>query len=432
MPKTRLTDAAVQRLKAKPGQRIDHFDMILPGFVLRVAGPTPTTPDGRKVFALFYRFGGKQKRLTFEPPYPALTLAQGRQKARAAIDQLGAGRDPAEDRRAAKAKANTPAIAAALPADTIELVFAEFVRRQLEGKGRAASYIDDCQRTFRLHIQPRWAGRTLSSIKRSEVIALVDDIADTRGKVIGNRALALVRGLFNFAIRRALVDVNPATLVDRPGEEVQRDRVLSVEEIAAFWAAAGALSHPWQAYLRLLLLTGQRRDEVAGMRWADIDDSDESGPVWTIAADATKASRAHAVPLSPLAMQILQECPRFGAQVFSTRQRRGGGEATISGFSKMKAALDEHFAAAARGVGSEAPAPWRLHDLRRTCATELGRLGIARFTIARVLNHADRSITAVYDKYSYLPEKRHALNAWAQRIENLTRPPTDNVVALRS
>jgi integrase len=428
MPKTRLTDAAVQRLKAKPGERVDYFDMILPGFVLRVAGPTPTTPDGRKVFALFYRFGGKQTRLTFEPRYPALSLAEARQKARVALDRLGAGHDPAEDKRAAQAKARAPHAAAAPPGDTIELVFAEFVRRQLEPKGRAASYIDDCRRTFRLHIQPPLATRTLSSIKRAEIIALIDTIADGRGQVLANRSLALVRGLFNFAIRRALVEVNPATLVDRPGEETPRDRVLSADEISALWAITGDLAHPWSPYLRLLLLTGQRREEVARMRWADIDESDAT---WTLPADATKPGRAHVVPLPPVAMQILHECPRAGAHVFSTRRRRNGDEAALSGFSKLKAGLDERLAKAAEAAGRAAPEPWRLHDLRRTCATELGRIGIARFTIARVLNHADRSITSVYDKYSYLPEKRHALNAWAQRIAALTSPPTDNVVTLR-
>lgn len=434
MPKMRLTDAAVQRTKVTGGTRIDYFDSILPGFVLRVAGPTPTTPDGRKVFALFYRFGGKQKRLSFEPPYPTLTLGEARQKAREAIARLGAGEDPAADKRAAKAKSRAPVPPVVEPPDTIERVFEQYVRRQLEGKGRASSYIDDCQRTFRLHIQPRWTGRRLSSIKRGEVIDLVDDVSNSRGKVIGNRALALVRGLFNFAIRRAVpgVEMNPAALVDKPGEEIQRDRVLSADEIAAVWAAAGELAHPWCAYTRLLLLTGQRREEVATMRWSDIDDGDQGGPVWVLPASSTRAGRTHAVPLPPAAMQILRECPRAGAYVFSTRQRRGGGgEAPISGFSKLKQMMDERLAAAAKANGRESPAPWRLHDLRRTAATEMGRLAIARFTVSRVLNHADRSITGIYDKYSYLPEKRHALNAWAHRIGDLTNPPAGNVVALR-
>jgi integrase len=397
-----------------------------------VAGPTPTTPDGRKVFALFYRFGGKQKRLSFAPPYPNLTLGEARQQARAALARLAAGEDPAADKRAAKAKVLAPAGTIVEMPDAIERVFAEFVRRQLEGKGRASSYIDDCRRTFRLHIQPRWAGRRLDGIKRGDVIALVDEIGDSRGKIIGNRALALIRALFNFAIRRALVESNPATLVDKPDEEVQRDRVLSADEIAAVWTAAGELAHPWCAYTRLLLLTGQRREEVAHMRWSDIDDSDPGGPVWILPAAATKTGRTHALPLSPLATQILHQCPRAGAYVFSTRrQRGGGGEAAISGFSKLKTRLDDRLAAAATANDSKPPAPWTIHDLRRTAATEMGRLGIARFTIGRVLNHADRGVTGIYDRYSYLAEKRHALNAWAHQVETLTNPLAGNVVALR-
>ena len=168
--------------------------------------------------------------------------------------------------------------------------------------------------------------------------------------------------------------------------------------------------------VNMLLLTAQRRDEVATMRWADVEPESK---LWTIPREQTKADRAHEVPLSPLALEILEALPRFsGPYIFTTM----GGERPVSGFSKGKKGLEE-----LSGLTD-----WRLHDLRRTGATNMARLGVPGSTIGRVLNHAQRGVTAIYDRHSYLPEKHHALDIWSSKLASIIRPTDDEkVVPLR-
>ena len=444
MPTVKLTDAAVQRFKAPAGGRIEYFDATLPGFGVRVAGPTGRSPEGRKSWVLFYRHGGEQKRLTIEPGYPALSLADARKRAGDALALLSKGTDPGA------AKAETKAAASRKP-DTVENVVAEFIKRNLEGKRRAERYITETRRNFDNHVLPRWRNRAIGSITRRDVIDLLDAIVDegtkvrdddgnTRhvkgGPIAANRVLAAVRALLNWALRRGLIETTPAALVERPGEETRRERTLSADELRFVWQTADGLGYPMGAFFRMVMLTGQRREEVATMAWADID---LPGKVWTIPASVTKAGRAHAVPLSPAAIDLLASVPRKMARnaagllaptphVFTM-----SGENTISGYSAGKSRLDTAVAKLRAEAGLDEPMPaWTVHDLRRTCATEMGRLGVPRFTISRVLNHADRSVTAIYDRHSYLEEKRHALETWASYLTGLTKPAEGNVVVLRA
>ena len=203
-------------------------------------------------------------------------------------------------------------------------------------------------------------------------------------------------------------------------------------ELRLIWRGTHALPYPFRPYFRLILATAQRREETATARWCPDINPDEA--VWMIPAEANKPDRTHAVPLSPLALAILAECPRHQKYVFTTRRRRrrpgevgDPGEAPISGYSKAKADLDGAVAAIAACDGLPAPEPWTIHDLRRTATTTLGKLGVSRFIQKRVLNHADSDVTGIYDRYEYLPEKREALDKWAGYLARLT----SNVVPLR-
>jgi integrase len=436
MPTVKLTDAAVQRLKAPPGQRIDYFDAAFPGLALRVTGAADQRPE-RRTWTYFYRFGGKQRRLTFEPGYPALSLADARQAATQAQLQIRAGTDPA----AAKAEAKE---AAQRAPDTIANVADLFIRRNLEAKRRAPRYIAETRRNFDNHVIPRWGERDIKSITRRDVTELLDSVMQEGSKVkrdgkrvtvpggpiAANRTLAAVRALFNFALRRGFIESTPAALVERPGEETRRERTLTAEEMRAIWNAAAGLDYPFGPFFQLAMITGQRRDEVARMRWADLDLAER---LWALPAEATKAGRSHVVPLPPLAVDILTALPRKAAAsgkgikpslwVFTT-----SGAKPVSGFSKAKLRLDK---AIAKELGDEAVAPWTIHDLRRTAATEMGRLGVIRFVIGKVLNHADRTVTGIYDRHAYLAEKRLALESWAVCLQNLVQPPAGNVVPLR-
>src|SRR5437899_289816 len=157
MPTVRLTDAAVKRYRAAPGERIDYFDALLPGFGLRVSGPSPRNPAGGKSWILMYRYGGTKKRLTIEPAYPALGLAAARQEARDALQQLGKGKDPAIAKQTAERKTHDQA------RDTVETIIDEFMMRYMEAKERAPRYIAETRRNFNLHVIPRWRGRPLAS-----------------------------------------------------------------------------------------------------------------------------------------------------------------------------------------------------------------------------------------------------------------------------
>jgi len=439
MPKVKLTDAAVQKLKAPPGARVEYFDATLPGFGLRVAGPTGRAPEGRKSWVLFYRFGGEQRRLTLEPPYPSLSLGEARKQAGDALHLVASGKDPAAKKAETKAEA-------ARGRDTIATVVAEFMRRHMEGKKRAPRYIAETTRNFDNHVLPRWAARDIKSITRRDVIELLDTVADggtqltdsdgkkkhvPGGPIAANRVLAAVRALFNWALRRGIIEHTPVALVERPGQEIRRERTLTADELRSIWPAAESLGNPVGDFFRMALLTGQRREEVARMAWADLD-LDEA--TWTIPAEATKAGRRHVVPLSPGAVELLRSIPRKAC-----RTSKGGlgpsphvftvtGERSITGFTFFKKRLD---AAVAKARG-EPLAPWTVHDLRRTAATEMARLGVSRFTIGRVLNHSDRSVTGIYDRHTYLAEKRHALEAWGSSLAGLMEPAQANVVALRA
>jgi integrase len=431
MPTVKLTDAVVQRLKAPPGERVDYFDAAFPGLALRVTGAVNRRPE-RRTWTLFYRFGAKQRRLTFEPGYPALSLADARNAATQAQLQIRAGVDPAAAKEAAREKA-------ARAPDTIANVVEMFIRPDLERRKCAPRYITETRRIFANHVLPRWAGRDIKSITRRDVIELLDAVMDggtvardadgTRrklpgGPIIANRTLAAVRALLNWALRRGMIDATPAALVEAPGEETARTRILTADEIRAVWAAAGGLGYPFGPFFQLALITGQRREEVARMRWADLD---LEAAIWTLPAEATKAGRSHVVPLAPLAIDILKALPRLAKPsryAFTT-----SGAVPISGFSKIKTRLGLAIAQARDGV---ALAPWTIHDLRRTAATEMARLGVSRFVIGRVLNHSDRSVTGIDDRHAYLQEKRHGLAVWAGYLESLTRPPPgDNVMPLR-
>jgi integrase len=430
MPTIKLTDAAAKRLKAPAGSRVDYFDATLPGFALRVSGATDRAPEGRRTWTLFYRYGGVQRRLTLEPPYPALGLAEARRKAGDALATLAEGKDPGA------AKADVKAAAARAP-DTITRVVDLFIKRHLEGRKRAPRYVEETRRNFSNHVLPRWGERDIRTITRRDVIELLDAVMDDGstvrdgtgkrrkvpgGPIAANRVLAATRALFNFALKRAIIESTPAALVDRPGAEITRDRTLTADEIRPIWEAASALGYPFGQFFRLVLITGQRRNEVARMRWCDLN-FDEA--LWTLPAVATKAGRAHVVPLAPLAIEILTTLPRHADTpfVFTTR-----GRASISGYSKAKYRIDR---AVTEARGGEPLSPWTIHDLRRTAATEMARLGVSRFVVGRVLNHADRGVTSIYDRHAYLAEKRHALQVWAASLGNLTRPPSANVVAMR-
>jgi integrase len=246
---------------------------------------------------------------------------------------------------------------------------------------------------------------------------------------MANRNLAAVRKLFNWCLARDVIQVSPCSLIEPPAPERSRDRILSDDELRLVWNAAGKDSSPFGSLVKLLMLTGQRLAEVGGMRW---DELNLENKLWTLPAERVKNGERHEVPLSDAVIEILTALPRIKTTkgfVFTTTR-----DAAVSGFSRAKDRLDAAIAAAAV---NDAPAVehWTFHDLRRTMASGMARLGIQLPVIEKVLNHTSgtfRGVVGVYQRHTYSDEKRKALEAWASFVTGLiSKTPRGNVVAMR-
>ena len=245
-----------------------------------------------------------------------------------------------------------------------------------------------------------------------------------------DRTLARLRALFNWAVEKDRLASSPIVGMKPPTKERARDRTLSKDELRWFWLACEAIGWPFGPLAKLLLLTAQRRDEVAGIEWPEINLEQK---IWIIPRHRAKNDRAHAVHLSEAAIEVLRSIPHVGSgPLFTTNGR------PVSGFSHGKNRLDAAMLAARRdelGEKADAIPHWILHDLRRTAATGMAQLSIAPHVVDKVLNHVSgtiRGVAAVYNRFEYLEERRAALEAWGRYIGNLVTPAPANVVELRA
>ncbi len=395
MARKNLTQAAVERLTPPKAGRLEVFDKLLPAFGLRVS------ETGHKSWFLFYRAGGKQRRHTLGTLATIPSLADARELARRVLRDVQAGKDPA-----APKVAEPPA-----RVDSVASVASQFVEKYAKPINRSWREIE---KLLQRHVVSRWGPRDIRTITRRDVRELLNELVDRGHPIAANRALAAMRKLCNWAIGEDILPVNPCDGLRAPGKEIARDRVLTDDELAELWRAADTIGGVAGGFFQLLILTAQRRDEVASMRW---DDLDIGKRVWTLPRANTKNDKSHVVPLSELAIEILTNLPHFGQFVFTTT-----GDKPIAGFSKLKDRIDS-----VAGF-----ADWRIHDLRRTAATGMAKLDTIVSVIAKVLNHSERGVTAIYDRHTYDREKREALERWARHVQALVQPSPSNVVELRA
>lgn len=381
-------------------------------------------PSGAASWALRYRFAGKPKKLTIGP-YPAIDLPAARKRASEAVQVVARGEDPAAAKQAAKQAARVEAVPFR---DLVELVVETFIERYA-AKNSKPLYLAETRRLLRREISAPWKGRRLSSITRADVHALLDAICDRGSPITANRTLAGFRKLCNWSIDRGLIETSPCDKVRAPTAERARDRVLSDDEIKAIWTALESVGWPFGPFGKLLLLTGQRRDEVASMTRSEVD---LEARTWTIPKERAKNKHAHVVPLADAALQILEGLPSIGDDIGLVLTTNG--KTRISGFSRAKANID---AAIADILGDAPPLErWTYHDLRRTAASGMAGLGIAPHVVEAILNHKSgtiKGVAAVYNRYSYADEKKAALVAWARKLETIVggKAPA-NVVELAS
>ncbi len=383
-----FTDRFLKSLKPPANGRLEYYDQMVNGLTLRV------TAQGIMTFALAYRLPGKSAKQKFTlGKYPTIGLAETRQKARAALADIAAGKDPAAAKQAIKTS------------PTVADLLAEFHERELFTKKSGA----EMRRLLEKDVLPAWGRRKVHDITRRDVVVLLDSVRDRGAPVTANRLHGRLTRLFNFACERGIIEESPCTRL-RKSEEQPRERVLSDAEIAAFWNGISDTGiHPGTALaLRLILATGQRPGEVAGMAWAEIEDDN-----WTLPAARAKNGRSHDVPLTVLALELLQQAKALAgdsAYVFPS-PRPNGKDKPLEVRSLSRAIDRKH---EPLGISKFVP-----HDLRRTVRTKLAELNIDDVVAERVLNHTLQGIAKVYNRHDYHAEKRASLEAWERRLRQI-------------
>lgn len=421
MPKRALTAAAVDKLKPPASGQTDHFDGSHPGLALRISY------GGRKSWTYHYRLYGKQRRLTLGT-YPAMTLSEARDAWRAAWQAKERGEDPAAEKQEAKRK----------EPDTVEAVGRNFIERYCRPRNRTA---DEVARMFEIYVYPSIGAKPVEAVTRRDILRLLDKAEENGATVRANRVLSNLRRFFNWCLERGLIEASPVTNIKPPAKETPRERVLSDDELRAFLSACEALGDPFGRVMLLLLLTGQRRDEVAAARWSEFDMSSNT---WTLPGERVKNGRAHVLPLSGQVRTIIDGITKEKGAVFlfPARFSRTGNSAPrhVSGFTRAKERLDSLMLAEMKKTAAERGddpdsvilEPWRLHDLRRTAASGMARMGVGIHVVEKILNHVTGSLSGVagiYNRHNYQDEMRQALQAWANWVDSL-KQEEENVVRL--
>jgi integrase len=399
MPKAHITDITVRSLKAPAAGQTTYWDDSLPGFGVRVS------QGGTKTFTLIV---GKDRQRVSLGRYGVISLADARTKARALLARRSLG----ETER--------------MPRITFAEALTRYSAQYLLNR-RAGNQVE---RALRKDAMPLFGTKPLHAITAEDVADVLNCIRARGAESQRNRTRAYLSKFFNWCrsvdnLGSARLKVNPAVETTKTSERA-RDRVLSDIELAAIWHGADALGYPFCPFVCLLILSGQRRDEVAGMRWTELD---EEKRLWTIPAERAKNDTIHEVPLPKEAWAILRTLPRFqlahgdSPYVFTTT-----GSSAISGYSRAKIALDKatqawlERRAASLGTALSVNPPWRFHDLRRTLSTGLARTGYPQHVVEKLLNHrsgVQSGIAAVYNRYQYFDERQAALAHWARQVMTL-------------
>jgi len=404
---------------AKPGDKdILFWDDRLSGFGCKV------TPKGAKVFIYQYRMGGRgspARRFTIGR-HGSLTAEQARREAEVLALKVAQGTDPQ------RAKAETNRI-------SIDLAFNSYVDRFHEAyliKAWPSSH-KDALSLLRRYAVPFLGNKALPNIARKDITSV---LACSHDRVATPSLLfATLRKMMRWAVNQGDLDRSPMDGMDAPAKAPSRDRVLDDAEMLLIWKATAELGYPFGPLIRILILTGARREEVAALDWSELNYGSQ---IWVLPPSRTKNGLSARQPLSTLAVAELDVIanrqgksagwPKAGL-VFSTT-----GKTSVSGYSRAKARLDKAIATLAAREDALAPPPWRLHDLRRTLATGLQRLGVRFEVTEAVLNHVSGSkggVAGVYQRYDWAAEKASALQAWADHVSGLLNGPDQtNVVQL--
>jgi len=386
MPTIHMTKSAVDALKAASKDTV-YWDAGLPGFGVKV------TPRSRKVFVVLYRIGGAGSRLRKYTigPYGRVTLQMARAEAQKVLAARLEGRDPATEKRESKRR---------MTADRVDDLIEVFIVQHVSKTRKAA----EISRLLRREVVSRWGNRCVHAIGKRDIVELASEIAQRGTPMAANTLLKVIKTFLNWCVGRAVIDASPAEGVPLPGKEVARDRVLTNNELVSVIRAARQIGGAYGGIVEMLVLTGQRREEVAQMVGDEIDFNSRT---WTLPGSRTKNGKPHIVHLSEACIKLIKRASRSGSYVFSI-----SGVRPFQNFTNAKRVLDE-----LSGVTG-----WRLHDLRRTCVSGMARLGVPPHVADKILNHQSGTISgvaAVYQRHDFLAERKLALERWGLYIETL-------------
>jgi len=418
----RLANMDLKRIDPpRAGEHLEIRDTACDGLRLRV------TSKGNKSWCVVYRVAGagpvgkrgrpgkgKTRRYTLEEPFASYRDA--RKQALEVLEAAAQGVDYAEQRKE---------VASGRSSRSVEALIDRFIDEYAKRKGR-----EDLARNWLEKPElKKWHGRELSDISRSDIHMLLDDVGGKRGRAAVIEMRKHLSKLFHWAIDRELIQSNPITRLDRDEVYVERERVLSMDELRRIWDACGDgdkdknLGYPFGPMYRMLILTGQRRAEIGEMErgWrkdVKLDkDDEEAVPAVIVPPSKHKSRRGHTFYLSPPAVAVLDSLPDLGGKfLFSST----GGKTPVSGYSKGKARLDriltKRAAEEAEKRGEEPPQPmepWTVHDIRRSVATGMAEMGIPGEHIEQVLGHSMEKLRRTYNKHTYASEVREAMLRWA-------------------
>lgn len=394
-----LTDIAIQKLKP----RAVRYEVPDPGSRgLRVI----VQPSGRKSYAVRYRnAAGRARKLTL----PAgLTLSAARKLAADALLEVAQSKDPAT------AKQATRSAARAQVDDTVERLAQQFIEQHAKRHTRKSSW-RQVGYIFKNDVLPAWGKRNICEITRRDVRELLNAIVGDR-PVMANRVRAILSKFFGWLCENDILAASPMIGVPLPTREVPRERVLSDDELRLLWLASEAIGGTAGAYVRLLMLTGARRSEIANLKWSEVQD------VLVLPAERMKGRAPHLVPLSAQAADIFASMPKLVPKLAKDGYVFGS---PISQFGPIKRALDEHMGDAQH---------WTIHDIRRSVATGMAKLGVTIPVIEKLLAHKSgtfKGVVGTYQRHSFLPELAVAVQRWADHVEQLVGGKPAKVVKLR-
>jgi integrase len=415
MTTDRITKRTVDALPAAPHDQF-LWDSQLKGFGLKQTG------SGRRVYIVQYRMGGRGfpvRRYTIGP-HGAWTPETARKEAERLLIKVAQGIDPATEKQRTRTLAT-------------ELAFGtyadRFLNNEVKNNWKGRSY-DFAESILRVHIKPAFAARPLPSLTRADMVRLFDGLPADQPAVRRN-TYAVLQRLMRWAQARGDIPASPLDGFEKPSPVASRARVLADDELRCLLESSAKLNATFGAFVRLLIITGQRRNEVAGMTWKELSRGRRE---WLVPAERAKNGVENLLPLSDLAIAELdplaggEEWPKKGF-VLSTN-----GAAPISGFSKIKTMLDAAMLTKVRDDDPEAEIdPWRLHDLRRTMATGMQRLRIPSEVIEacenRKAGHTRKGAAKVYQRHDFADEKREAMDRWAAFLGGLVADK-ENVIAL--